>query len=236
MKKIKLKKRKHSKLNFFLFVIILMIISIVFLFTYINKKITPVFLEYAEFQASKIATYVISKAIDEEVSKNLDIEDLFISSKDSSGNIKSIDFNPITINKISNLIKSNIFEYLEDLENGNIEKIKNTALFSSRINEGIVFEIPSGIVFNNVLLANIGPKVPVKLSLTGDILTNIHTKVTDYGINNAVVEVVINVEVYEQVILPFTTKRVTINTDIPIAVKLIQGEIPSYYFNNLKTS
>ncbi len=236
MKKIKLKKRKHSKLNFFLFVIILMIISIVFLFTYINKKITPVFLEYAEFQASKIATYVISKAIDEEVSKNLDIEDLFISSKDSSGNIKSIDFNPITINKISNLIKSNIFEYLEDLENGNIEKIKNTALFSSRINEGIVFEIPSGIIFNNVLLANIGPKVPVKLSLTGDILTNIHTKVTDYGINNAVVEVVINVEVYEQVILPFTTKRVTINTDIPIAVKLIQGEIPSYYFNNLKTS
>lgn len=236
MKKIKLKKRRHSKLNFFLFVIILMIISIVFLFTYINKKITPVFLEYAEFQASKIATYVISKAIDEEVSKNLDIEDLFISSKDSSGNIKSIDFNPITINKISNLIKSNIFEYLEDLENGNIEKIKNTALFSSRINEGIVFEIPSGIVFNNVLLANIGPKVPVKLSLTGDILTNIHTKVTDYGINNAVVEVVINVEVYEQVILPFTTKRVTINTDIPIAVKLIQGEIPSYYFNNLKTS
>lgn len=236
MKKIKLKKRKHSKLNFFLFVIILMIISIVFLFTYINKKITPVFLEYAEFQASKIATYVISKAIDEEVSKNLDIEDLFISSKDSSGNIKSIDFNPVTINKISNLIKSNIFEYLEDLENGNIEKIKNTALFSSRINEGIVFEIPSGIVFNNVLLANIGPKVPVKLSLTGDILTNIHTKVTDYGINNAVVEVVINVEVYEQVILPFTTKRVTINTDIPIAVKLIQGEIPSYYFNNLKTS
>ena len=236
MKKIKLKKRKHSKLNFFLFVIILMIISIVFLFTYINKKITPVFLEYAEFQASKIATYVISKAIDEEVSKNLDIEDLFISSKDSSGNIKSIDFNPITINKISNLIKSNIFEYLEDLENGNIEKIKNTALFSSRINEGIVFEIPSGIVFNNVLLANIGPKVPVKLSLTGDILTNIHPKVKDYGINNAVVEVVINVEVYEQVILPFTTKRVTINTDIPIAVKLIQGEIPSYYFNNLKTS
>lgn len=236
MKKIKLKKRKHSKLNFFLFVIILMIISIVFLFTYINKKITPVFLEYAEFQASKIATYVISKAIDEEVSKNLDIEDLFISSKDSSGNIKSIDFNPITINKISNLIKSNIFEYLEDLENGNIEKIKNTALFSSRINEGIVFEIPSGIIFNNVLLANIGPKVPVKLSLTGDILTNIHTKVTDYGINNAVVEVVINVEVYEQVILPFTTKRVTINIDIPIAVKLIQGEIPSYYFNNLKTS
>lgn len=195
----------------------------------------PVFLEYAEYQASKIATYVISKAVDEEVSQNLDIEDLFFTSKDTSGNITSIDFNPITINKISNMIKANIFEYLEDLENGNIEKIKNTALFSSRINEGIIFEIPSGVVFNNIILANIGPKVPVKLNLTGDILTNISTKVTDYGINNAVVEVIVNVEVYEQVILPFTTKRITINTDIPIAIKLIQGEIPSYFFNNLKT-
>lgn len=234
MKRVRLR-RKHNKWNVIIFIIIFILLSIIFVFKYINEKIMPVFLEYAEYQASKIATYVISKAVDEEVSQNLDIEDLFFSSKDTSGNITSIDFNPITINKISNMIKANIFEYLEDLENGNIEKIKNTALFSSRINEGIIFEIPSGVVFNNIILANIGPKVPVKLNLTGDILTNISTKVTDYGINNAVVEVIVNVEVYEQVILPFTTKRITINTDIPIAIKLIQGEIPSYFFNNLKT-
>ena len=234
MKRVRLR-RKHNKWNVIIFIIIFILLSIIFVFKYINEKIMPVFLEYAEYQASKIATYVISKAVYEEVSQNLDIEDLFFTSKDTSGNITSIDFNPITINKISNMIKANIFEYLEDLENGNIEKIKNTALFSSRINEGIIFEIPSGVVFNNIILANIGPKVPVKLNLTGDILTNISTKVTDYGINNAVVEVIVNVEVYEQVILPFTTKRITINTDIPIAIKLIQGEIPSYFFNNLKT-
>ena len=93
----------------------------------------------------------------------------------------------------------------------------------------------SGVVFDNIILANIGPKIPVKLNMIGDILTNINTKVTDYGINNAVVEIIVDVEVYEQVILPFTTKRITINTDIPIAVKLIQGEIPSYFFSNLKT-
>lgn len=235
MKRIKLKKRKN-KYNKLICIIILIIISIIFIFNYINKKIMPIFLEYAEFQASKIATYVISKAVDEEVSQNLDLEDLFISTTDSTGNIKSIDFNPITINKISNMIKANIFEYLEDLENGNIEKIKNTSLFSSRINEGIVFEIPTGVVFDNIILTNLGPKIPVKLNLVGDILTNISTKVTEYGINNAVIEVMVNVEVYEQVILPFTTKRITITTDIPIALKLIQGEIPSYLFNNLKNN
>lgn len=235
MKRIKLKKRKN-KYNKLICIIILIIISIIFIFNYINKKIMPIFLEYAEFQASKIATYVISKAVDEEVSQNLDLEDLFISTTDSTGNIKSIDFNPITINKISNMIKANIFEYLEDLENGNIEKIKNTSLFSSRINERIVFEIPTGVVFDNIILTNLGPKIPVKLNLVGDILTNISTKVTEYGINNAVIEVMVNVEVYEQVILPFTTKKITITTDIPIALKLIQGEIPSYLFNNLKNN
>lgn len=235
MKRIKLK-RKKNKLNQFIFVIILVIISVILAFRYINDKIMPVFLEYAEFQASKIATYVISKAVDEEVSQNLDIEDLFISTTDSNGNVKSIDFNPITINKVSNMIKANIFEYLEDLENGNMDKIKDTMLFSSRVTEGIVFEIPSGIVFDNVILANIGPKIPVKLNMVGDILTNIYTKVTDYGINNAVIEVIVNVEVYEQVVLPFTTKRITINTDIPIAIKLIQGEIPGYLYNNLKSN
>lgn len=236
MKKIKLKNKKKHNYNLLILIIILIFISIILVFKYINTKIMPIFLEYAEYQASKIATYVISKAVDEEVSKNLDIEDLFISTKDKEGNIKSIDFNPITINKISNMIKSNIFEYLEDLENGNMEKIKNTMLFSSRIKEGIIFEIPSGVVFDNIVLANLGPKVPVKLNMVGDILTDIKTKVTDYGINNVVIEVVIKVEVYEQVILPFGSKKITINTEIPIALKLIQGEIPSYFFNNLKTN
>lgn len=236
MKKIKLKNKKKHNYNLLILIIILIFISIILVFKYINTKIMPIYLEYAEYQASKIATYVISKAVDEEVSKNLDIEDLFISTKDKEGNIKSIDFNPITINKISNMIKSNIFEYLEDLENGNMEKIKNTMLFSSRIKEGIIFEIPSGVVFDNIVLANIGPKVPVKLNMVGDILTDIKTKVTDYGINNVVIEVVIKVEVYEQVILPFGSKKITINTEIPIALKLIQGEIPSYFFNNLKTN
>ena len=206
MKKIKLKKQKKHNYNLLILIIILVLTSVILVFKYINAKIMPVFLEYAEYQASKIATYVISKAVNEEVSQNLDVEDLFISSKDKDGNIKSIDFNPITINKISNMIKANIFEYLEDLENGNIEKIKNTMLFSSRVNEGIIFEIPTGIIFNNILLSNIGPKVPVKLNMVGDILTDIETKVTDYGINNVVIEVVVKVEVYEQVILPYRTK------------------------------
>ena len=81
MKRVKLR-RKHNKWNAIILIIVFVIISVVFLFKYINEKIMPVFLEYAEFQASKIATYVISKAVDEEVSQNLDLEDLFISSKD----------------------------------------------------------------------------------------------------------------------------------------------------------
>ena len=57
-----------------------------------------------------------------------------------------------------------------------------------------------------------GPKVPVKLSIIGDIVSTINTKVTNYGINNAIIEVSVLVEVEELVILPITTKKIKVET------------------------
>ena len=33
--------------------------------------------------------------------------------------------------------------------------------------------------------------------------------------------------------MPITSKKITITNDIPIAVKIIQGNIPNYYLNGL---
>lgn len=239
MKKIHLKK-KRKKSNIIIIIIILIFVGIYLTFKFINDKVTPVFLDYATLQAGKIATLVINQAINNEVMDNLNIDDLFITSKDKNEKVTSVDFNPKTVNKMLSMVTSNVHEYLEDLENGEINKlgIRDTILLSDnlKLKKGIIFEIPSGLVFNNVILANIGPKIPVKLNLIGDIATNISTKVTDYGINNALIEVIISIKVYEQVILPYTSKQITVETDIPIAIKLLQGETPSYYYSGLNSS
>ena len=38
-----------------------------------------------------------------------------------------------------------------------------------------------------------------------------------------------NVEVTEEVIIPFNSKEVTVWNDIPIAIKIVQGRVPDYY-------
>lgn len=237
-RKLHLKQKKNklflSKHNLIIIVIILIFIGIISVFWIMNNKLTPVIMDYAEIQAGRIATLVINQAITKEVTNEMDMDDLFIITKGENDKIKSIDFNPLTINKMLSMVTSNVQLYLQNLENGNIEEIglSNIGLGNydkDKLQDGIIFEVPTGIVFNNSLLYNIGPKVPVRLSLIGDIVSNVETEVTNYGINNALIEIIIKISVVEQVILPFASDKITVSTNVPVAIKLIQGEVPNYY-------
>lgn len=237
MRKIRLKKkRKLNQWNYIVIIITLIIISIIWLFSFLGKKATPIIMNYAEKQAKKIATIVISQSINEEVISSFKTDELFTTNSNDKGEINSVDFNPLMVNKMLSSISSNVKSYLRKLETGNIDDLdlSDTTLVnvsSKDLKNGVIYEIPSGIIFNNGLLANIGPKIPVKLGLVGDITTDVKTKISNYGINNAIIEIVVNVKVTEQVILPFDYKQVTVETDIPIAMKMIQGKVPNYYFN-----
>lgn len=237
-RKLHLKQKKNklflSKHNLIIIVIILIFIGIISVFWIMNNKLTPVIMDYAEIQAGRIATLVINQAITKEVTNEMDMDDLFIITKGENDKIKSIDFNPLTINKMLSMVTSNVQLYLQNLENGNIEEIglSNIGLGNydkDKLQDGIIFEVPTGIVFNNSLLYNIGPKVPVRLSLIGDIVSNVETEVTNYGINNALIKIIIKISVVEQVILPFASDKITVSTNVPVAIKLIQGEVPNYY-------
>ena len=86
------------------------------------------------------------------------------------------------------------------------------------------------------MLSNLGPKIPVKINLDGDVITSLNTEVKDYGINNALIKISVNVKVYMNVIIPFKTEEIIIETNIPIVMRIVEGEIPSYYYpiNNWK--
>lgn len=59
------------------------------------------------------------------------------------------------------------------------------------------------------------------------------TKVTNYGINSALIEVNLQIKIKEKVILPITTKEIEVISNTPIAIKLIQGTVPNYYSNGI---
>ena len=213
-------KKRRKRLKKILLVIFSCVITSFFLIYYINKAITPNIVKYAERQTKKISTIIINRAVTKQAAEKLDINDLVITNKDSNGKITGVDFNPYVVNKTLSSLTSTIQINLKRLEQGKIDLIElpddvTVEDDKDKLKKGIIYEVPLSVAFNNSLLANIGPKIPIKLSL---------------------VEIVINVNITEQVLLPITSREINIETEIPVAIKLIEGTVPNYYSGNNSSS
>ena len=237
MKRMRLKRYKGNKnkiTNKILVVLILLVISIVYIFKIFNEKALPQFISYSEIETKKIVSILVSSTITEEISNSISMEDLFITTKDSKGDIQSIDFNSREVNKILVKASKAVEQNLKYLEMGEIDKINLNNVLDDydedKLKKGVIYELPSGIIFNNTLLNNIFPKIPIKMNLIGNVFTKFNTDIKSYGINNAFIKVNINVEAEIKILMPFVSSNTKINVDIPIIMKIIEGNVPSYYF------
>lgn len=233
MRRVKLKNNK-KKYNKFILLIIAIIATLIIIFNYIGNVLTPILIDYAEKQAKKISVLVISSAVDNKLSENFNSDKLFISKNNE------VDYNTYEINNILREIGTNVKEYLIKLESGELGDIglsdsDSINIDYGEVKNGVIYQIPTGIIFNNGLLANLGPKIPVKLSLIGNVTTDLVIDVKEYGINNAVIKLGVKVTAEEQVILPFNTKQISVDTVIPISIKIISGNVPNYYPYTLST-
>lgn len=88
----------------------------------------------------------------------------------------------------------------------------------------------------NTLLANLGPQVPVHFSVVGDVQSDFRRKITEYGINNAMIELSINIQANVQIVIPFSTSTTVVETDIPVYVGVIPGKVPNFYSSGSDSS
>jgi sporulation protein YunB len=241
-RKIKLRKKvnlsKIIKSRIIILIILLFALSFFLLFKFINKKASPILINYAEEEIKKLSNIVVNKAISEQLVENAEIDDLFIVSKGTGNEIKTIDFNSVKVNKFLSSTTNTVQLYLKQIEEGNIDLLELPDDFvvnydKKKLKEGIIYELPMGVVFGNSFLANVGPKIPIKYRLLGNINSNIVTSVTNYGINNALIEVSLNIRITQLALMPFVSKKIETKNKVPIAIKMIEGNIPNYYFNGI---
>ena len=235
MRKIRLKQKRKLKItNKIFIIIILLLLGIFFFLKYSNDKIFPILIKQAKIDSEKMCIVIIQNSITDEMLSKLNNEKLFNVIKNNNGEVQTIDFNSSIVNKFlietTNIVSNN----LKKLEKGEIEDIsfiKSEDYNIKNLKNGVISEIPMGIITNNVLLSNIGPKIPVKINLIGNVVSGIETTVKNYGINSSIVQIFAKVEVTEEVIIPFQTKRVKVVNNIPVAIKIIEGKVPEYYSN-----
>lgn len=237
MKKVHLKQRRKTlKKNIFVISLLILLICLVLIINFIGNKITPGVISYAEMELEKFTTRIINSVISSEIN-NVSLDDLFIITKDNNDYIKTIDYNPIEVNKILSNITTKVDKTLRNVEKGeNLFELSNDILETydiDKLKKGIIFEMAITTIFDNPILTNIGPKIPIRISMLGSTSSNINTKITNYGINNALVETSIKIEVKLQIVLPYKTEKISFQNSIPISLKLIQGNIPNYYFSGI---
>lgn len=240
MRMILKRKNKRNNILFLILLIITLVIILSFMFiNYYSKKAYPILKSYAEAETKKLTILIINKAVTKQL-YNMDVEELFKVTYNKDGEIILIDFDTKKTSKILSNMTSLVELNMRAVEEGKIDMLELPENSLSNYNmdllsKKIICEIPFGLTTGSSLLSNIGPKIPVKISLVGDVSTNFSTEVVEYGINNALLKVIVNISVTTKVILPITSEDLTINANIPIGMKVIQGKIPNYYLNGFTT-
>ena len=212
------------------------LISVVFVLC-IGKKLNPTIRNYSTVEAKRFGTFVINYSLDKDFLKNLN-GNIFETTTNNKGEIQMIDFKTKEVNEVLEKATAKVQKQLIDLENGNIDNMNIADTFKGlryeKIKNGVVCELPMGVVFSNVLFSNSGPIIPIKFNFIGQVLTNLNTKVETYGINSVYIEVKLHIEITELITMPLKTEEVKIETDVPLTIKVIQGSIPNYYQQQLQ--
>lgn len=222
------RKRRNILLGIFLVVVLLVIINTTFLFVFFNKKVTPKLLEVTEKNLNKITYSIIMDYLDSDLLSQEYLNNILIITKNDNSEIITVDFNLEQSYEVLSEITKRMQQNFNELEKGNI-RVSYYDSYLSNGNDGLVLSIPMGVASDYSYVSNLGPKIPVKVDFVGTVLTNIKTKITNYGLNNALVELYAYVMVTEEITTPVNFKELKTEYDVLLAAKMINGRVPSFY-------
>ena len=189
------------------YLIIIFIITLTlsyFLTKYYSKKISKPIYSYAESEAKRLTTTIINDAISKQ-NLNYNEEDLYKIEKNNNNEIQLINFNTKEVTKllsnITNLIEDNI-ENINNREDKLNDISQNHNI--TRAKDGLIYELPLGAVTGNIFLNSLGTKIPLKLQIIGDVISEVDSNVSEYGLNNALLKIDIKITINTRIIMPFT--------------------------------
>ncbi len=201
--------------------------SCVFLHAF-NQKITPKLIEIATQEMNRMIYDIFNDYTFFTKLPNSLLKDLLSIQTNSNGEIVNVNYNTKKAYTIADTI---IKEVKENLANIQQDKVESKFYLKSQFQpeEGVILNFPIGLASDNVYFANLGPKIPVKMKMMETVLTNLKTRIKDYGINNALVEVYVDVSINYELITPVTFDQKKLNYEILLAAEIINGKIPTYY-------
>ncbi len=201
-------RKKIKRKVFYPLTILLIFLMTLFLLNIYAKKSNNSILVLANQNFEKNIYNALNNTIQKTIENNM--EDILKINKNSNDEIVYIDYD-----------LKNTYAYLE----------KATKIIKTKLNEtnNFILKVPFLAGSKIALLNNFGPTLSIKINYINAILTNIYTKVTNYGLNNALVEAYIRITIDGLITTPITEKKTSVSYDFLVSSKLINGKVPGIY-------
>ena len=214
----------------------LLFISSIIYFYILNNKLSPSIIKYSNNKMKRLGIEVLRNVGLKEVNELVKNKELYVINKNNDGDIESIDFNTALLNEALLKVAKNARKRLKEIElEQNFPEEFYIKTKNNRLKEGIVFEVPLGLLSNNIFFNSFGPKIPIRVNYLGNVSLDVKSRVTNYGINNALIEIYVYIEVIQEVVIPFKTKEEVLSSEIPIIIQVVKGNGLSY-INGLNNS
>ena len=199
-------KRKYYILITFLISLFLFII----IFSLYSKKLNPKLNDYIDFLVKDEIYKKVIKS--NNFITNEEVNDILYIDKNKSNEIVYLDYNMDKTYKLLN-------KYIESLKKDN--------------SKSKILTVPFFIASDNIIISSLGPKIKFKYEIIDNVKGKIKTKVTDFGVNNALVEMYFELEIRYLVVIPMNKKESVLKTEILISSKIINGKVPTFYGKNI---
>ncbi len=201
-------KRKHKKR---LKMIACGLAALLVLFILLDAKLRPIIKTMAINQAQFIATQAINDAITEVMQKaDVSYEKLVNVDKDGEDRVRAITANIVQMNRL---------------------KAEVTTLSAQKIAgvDKCTISIPLGTLIGGDLFTGRGPRIKIKVNLSGHVVTDIENTFDAAGINQTRHQIMLDVRGSIYILIPGYNTATEVETDLCIAQTVIVGEVPGTY-------
>lgn len=212
-------------------------VAIIFLSLWvIDRGIRPSLMDIAEQKTIEFATRTINEAV--KSTENITFDELVEINMDNNGNVSTLGWNPDATNRALRSATERAEYFLYGINRG--EELDPDGLDVTPIEFGdsvedipkkdpTIIEIPIGQATGNTILANLGPKIPVHMEIAGSVQTDVVHEVKEFGVNAALIEIYIPVNVNIQIVIPFSTSTTEVSTRVFVDSRVIMGDVPEFY-------
>lgn len=180
----------------------------------LDMQLRPVIESVSENEARNTSINTINAAVLDELNAGtVSYSDLVKIERDTDGKVLSITTDMVHMNQLKAAILQDVRKDLGGLD-GHLD-----------------VGIPMGTLMGSEILHGRGPKIPLRLTLSGNVTADFESSFTSAGINQTKHQIYLKVKTSVYSFLPGFPTTTDVETNVPVAETIIVGEVPQIMAN-----